>query len=102
MFSESVVPSKSVSTMSSIEMQSSGLPLLLSNLPGLNEAIEDGVSGLLFPPGDALALANTIERLLDDPALRERLAQGARQRVESRFTKEIQHHRLVELMRRLT
>ncbi|PZN33941.1 MAG: hypothetical protein DIU71_03830 [Proteobacteria bacterium] len=89
-------------TMSSIEMQSSGLPLLLSNLPGLNEAIEDGVSGLLFPPGDALALANTIERLLDDPALRERLAQGARQRVESRFTKEIQHHRLVELMRRLT
>lgn len=89
-------------TMSSIEMQSSGLPLLLSNLPGLNEAIEDGVSGLLFPTGDAAGLADMMEKLLDNPNQQNRLGRGARHRVERRFTREIQHRSLVDLMRRLT
>jgi glycosyltransferase involved in cell wall biosynthesis len=38
------------------------------------EAIEHGVSGLLFTPGDAADLAAQLRRLMDEPGLRERLA----------------------------
>ena len=40
--------------------------------------VEEGVSGLLVPPGDARSLAERVRTLLDDPALRRRLGQAAR------------------------
>jgi glycosyltransferase involved in cell wall biosynthesis len=86
---------------SGMEMQASGLPVLVSDLPGLRESIEDNVSGFLFPTGDADALANAMERLLDEPALRDRLAAGARARVETGFTEEVQLRNLTTLVRRL-
>ncbi|MFH1177890.1 MAG: glycosyltransferase [Acidobacteriota bacterium] len=54
-----------------------GLPLVATRVGGLAEVVEDGVNGLLIPPGDATALALALGRLAD-PALRERLARGAR------------------------
>jgi glycosyltransferase involved in cell wall biosynthesis len=50
------------------------------------ELIEDGVSGLLTPPGDAAALADAIGGLLDDPERCRRLGAAARQRIVERFT----------------
>jgi glycosyltransferase involved in cell wall biosynthesis len=47
--------------------------------------IEDGVSGILVPPRDAGALADAIIHLLADPALRRRLGDNARARVEKQF-----------------
>jgi glycosyltransferase involved in cell wall biosynthesis len=84
---------------SGIEMQASGLPLLVSNLPGLRESVEEGVSGLRFPTGDAVALAGAMERLLDDPALRDRMGRHARERIEKGFTAEVQLSRLIEVVR---
>jgi glycosyltransferase involved in cell wall biosynthesis len=52
---------------------------------GTVEIVDDGVNGLLFPPGDAPALADCLARLHGDPALRARLARAGRQTVESRF-----------------
>jgi glycosyltransferase involved in cell wall biosynthesis len=51
-----------------------GLPVVASRLGAMEEAIEDGVDGLLFAPGDAADLARKLRRLLEDPALRARLA----------------------------
>jgi glycosyltransferase involved in cell wall biosynthesis len=51
-------------------------------LPGINEALTDGVDALLVPAGDAAALAHAIDRLLNDPALRSRLGAAARSRAE--------------------
>jgi glycosyltransferase involved in cell wall biosynthesis len=67
---------------------SSGRPLIASGVDGLLEVIEDGTSGLLVPPGDPEALAASITRLLEDPALYERIAVGGIQRVADRFTME--------------
>lgn len=67
-------------TLSAIEMQSSGLPLIVSNLQGLPEAIEAGESGLVFEPGDAAALASQILAVLDQPAFRAVLSRNARAR----------------------
>jgi glycosyltransferase involved in cell wall biosynthesis len=50
--------------------------VIASRLPGIDEVIEDGVSGLLVPQRDALALADALERALADEALRAKLASG--------------------------
>jgi glycosyltransferase involved in cell wall biosynthesis len=77
-------------TISSIEMASSGLPLIVSALQGLKETIEDRVSGLFFKPGDHLALANCIQSLVSNPAQRDRMSANARKRVIENFSRERQ------------
>jgi glycosyltransferase involved in cell wall biosynthesis len=53
-----------------------GIPVIVTDLGGMAEAVEHGVSGLTFPRGDALALADRIASLARDPALYDRIAQG--------------------------
>lgn len=88
-------------TCSSLEMQSSGLPLLYSDLPGLNEAAAPEVSGLPVPTGDSRALAGAMARLLDDQDLRDRLSRNARQRIVDQFTRAHQVDNLVATVRRV-
>jgi glycosyltransferase involved in cell wall biosynthesis len=86
-------------TMSSMEMQASGLPLLVSNLPGLNEAIEDKVTGFLFKPGEASELCELMQRLLDNINLRNQLAENARARINLSFTQRLQIQNLVNIVK---
>ena len=55
-----------------------GKPILCSDLPVLREVIEDGRNGILVPPDDPDAWAIALQRLLGDPALREKLGSTAR------------------------
>ncbi len=71
-----------------IEAMAAGTPVVGSRCGGIAEQIVDGVSGLLFPPGDAEALANALERLLNDPLLRERMAEEGLRRVRDAFPLE--------------
>ena len=80
---------------SGLEMQASGLPILVSNLIGLREVVEADVSGYLFEPGDSVALASAMERLLNDPVNRDRLSNQARNRVMEKFTLKRQLKELV-------
>lgn len=68
-----------------IEAMAMRLPVVSTRSGAISEIVEDGVSGLLVPPRDETALAQAIMRLLDDAALRERLGDNARKRVEERF-----------------
>lgn len=86
-------------TMSSMEMQSSGLPLLVSDLPGLREAISDGETGFLFPAGDHDALAVQMATLLDGCEIRNTLSNNARARIRQHFSREAQVANLVSLVR---
>lgn len=52
---------------------------------GIPEVVEDGVTGLLTPDGDAAALADRLQRLLEDPALRERLTEQGATRVRTTY-----------------
>jgi glycosyltransferase involved in cell wall biosynthesis len=54
-----------------------GRPVVGSRAGGIPDIVEDGVNGLLVPPGDARALADALVRALSDRDLLERLAQGA-------------------------
>jgi glycosyltransferase involved in cell wall biosynthesis len=57
-----------------------GRPVVASAVGGLTDAVEDGVTGLLVPPGDVGALRAAIERLLGDAELRARLGAAGRER----------------------
>jgi glycosyltransferase involved in cell wall biosynthesis len=68
-----------------MEAMATGLAVVASDISGIPELVDDGETGLLVPPGDPRALADAIERLHDDPALRARLGDAARARVERDF-----------------
>lgn len=68
-----------------MEAMACALPVVSSHISGIPELVEDGISGLLAAPGNAEAIANAMERLASDPALRAALGHAARMRVVSAF-----------------
>ncbi len=56
-----------------------------TKVSGIPELIEDGESGLLVPEKDAVALADALQRLLEDEALRARLGRNGRQKIRHEF-----------------
>lgn len=77
-----------------MEAMASGCATVSTRVSGIPELIEDGIGGLLVEPGDAGALADALQRLLADAALRRRLATGARARIEEQFDAEKEALRL--------
>jgi len=67
-------------------MLASGRPVVAMARPGTGLAREVDGAGLLVPPGEAPALAEAIERLMDEPALHASLSRAARRRAEERWS----------------
>lgn len=63
-------------------------PVLVTDVGGLRDLVENGVSGLMVPPGDPLALADGLACLMQDSGLRRRLGAAGRQVVSARFSVE--------------
>lgn len=74
--------------MSVIEAAAAGLPAAASRIYGITDAVVDGETGLLHPPGDRAALAAVLESLAGSATLREDLGVQARRRVERDFGEE--------------
>jgi glycogen synthase len=70
---------------SHIEAMASGLAVVSTPTGGSKEVMTDGVNGLTFPPGDALALANHLECLMKNPSFARQLAESGRQTVVEHF-----------------
>jgi glycosyltransferase involved in cell wall biosynthesis len=70
-----------------LESMAAGAPVVATRVGGTPEAIEDGVNGLLVPPGDPLDLAYAICRVLADPLLAGRLGRAARRSAAERFSR---------------
>lgn len=67
------------------EAMATGLPVVVSDVPGVREVIEDGKHGLLVEPLLASDLARKVRVLLDDPARARAMGAAGRQRAEERF-----------------
>jgi glycosyltransferase involved in cell wall biosynthesis len=83
--------------ISVIEAMAFGLPVVATTAGGLPEVVEDGVTGILVPPGDSRALADAIMRLLHDPSLRRRMGEAGRERVLAEFTVDRVAERTIEV-----
>lgn len=68
-----------------LEAMSAGVPVIAAAAGGLPDVVEDGVSGLLVPAGDADALRRAAERLFANAAERERLGRAGRRRALESF-----------------
>lgn len=64
------------------QAMAAGLAVVATAVDGNAEAVEDGVNGLLAPPGDPQAMAAALLRLLDDPALAAQMGAAGRERAE--------------------
>jgi glycosyltransferase involved in cell wall biosynthesis len=80
-----------------IESLAAGTPVVATRVGGVADVVRDGVDGFLVAPGDVEAMADALERLARDPALRERLGATGGERVRERYSVE----RLVDDVDRL-
>ncbi|MBE7244593.1 MAG: glycosyltransferase, partial [Actinomycetospora chiangmaiensis] len=71
-----------------MEAASQELPILATAFAGTPEFLEDGVHGVLVPPGAPDALAEALRALAGDPALRRRLGRAARWRLVQDFSED--------------
>ena len=71
--------------MTAREAMAYGRAVVTTGVGGLADAIDDGVTGLVVPAGDAVALRLALEQLLGDVALRERLGAAAREKAAASF-----------------
>jgi colanic acid/amylovoran biosynthesis glycosyltransferase len=80
-----------------MEAAACGVPVVATAVGGVPELVEDGVTGLLAPSGDAAAVATALDRLLRDRALAARMGAAARERAAARFSIGAQVDGLLEL-----
>ena len=73
-----------------------GRPVVASNVGGLTGIVQEGVTGLLVPPGDAEALARALDALLDNPELRARMGHAGQSRAR-RFEASAITPRIIEV-----
>ncbi len=85
------------SSMKLVEYMASGLAVVATDNGQINEVIQDGDNGLLVPAGDAIALAQALEYLIQDPVYRQQLSIRARQDVLGAYSWDTYISRLENL-----
>src|SRR5258708_3061675 len=69
-----------------VDYMSMGKAIVTTAIGQNTDYIVDGVSGILVPPGDEANFGRELEKLLQDPQLRARLCQNAKERIKSMFS----------------
>jgi glycosyltransferase involved in cell wall biosynthesis len=80
-----------------LQAQAMARPVVATTIGGIPEVVEDGVTGLLVPPRDDIALAEKIGALLNDPALAVRLSQAGRTQIEATYSLDAMGGKLLAL-----
>lgn len=83
-----------------LEAMASGLPVISTRIAAIPEALLDGETGLLMPPGDGAALVKAITTLQGDAALRLRLGKAGRERIERHFNADTNMRLLIDILKK--
>jgi glycosyltransferase involved in cell wall biosynthesis len=84
-----------------MEAAASGRAIVTTQVPGCQDIVQDGVNGLLVRPKEPIVLADAIEKLLKDCALRSQMGQNSRQVAVKEFSEEAVIRQTLELYSRL-
>ena len=84
-----------------IEASSCAKPVVVSNVGGLPEVVEDGVSGFVVPPRNPEETANAIEKLILDKELRRKIGNNGRERVERFYNWDDNVKQMIEIYKSL-
>ncbi len=79
------------------EAMSQGLPVIASRIGGLPEVVEDGVTGLLFEPGNAKDLAKKLKFLWHNPDLCKKMGHAGRVKAVREYSNDVYYRRLTEV-----
>jgi glycosyltransferase involved in cell wall biosynthesis len=71
-----------------LDAMASGKPIVATKVGGIPEVVVDGETGVLVPPRDPAAMADSIVKLVADEALRRRMGEAGRARAHERFSAE--------------
>ncbi len=82
-----------------LEAMSAGKPVVVSDVGGFSEIVEDGVTGLKVRPGDAEQLSSAIELLVGNPELRRSLGEAGMRAVGERFSWKVVAGRVLKIYR---
>jgi glycosyltransferase EpsF len=82
-----------------LEANAAGIPVVGTSIPGLDEAVEDGVTAKLFALDDVRGMARATVQFLQDPALRARFGAAGRDRAERQFSHAASAQKLLALYR---
>lgn len=96
-----LVPAGEVTPLVLMESMAIGTPVVAARMGSIPDVVVDEESGLLVSPDDPAELADAIRRLIEEAGLAEKLAAGARQRVEEHFDSSRAHETLRAELRRL-
>jgi len=84
-----------------LEAMAMGKPVVASQVGGVPEIVEDGVTGLLVPSGSSESLGKAIITLLGDPETQTRMGKSGKQRVKTLFSLQQSVGKIEELYRRV-
>ena len=87
--------------MAMLEAMAMNVPVVSSRIGGAEEAIENGVTGYIFDPGNVNQLASRLNVVLADIKARKRMGDRARATVESQFSQSRMIARSTELLSRI-
>jgi glycosyltransferase involved in cell wall biosynthesis len=86
---------------SAMEAAATGLPLVVSDVRGSRQIVDDGITGTVVAIGDAIALADAVAAIAEDETARQAMGRAARARAEREFDERAVIERTLGVYQRL-
>lgn len=94
-----ILPSRSEGlSRALLEAMAAGLPVVSTRVEGVDDVVLDGVHGLLVPSENPVELQDALLKLIDDPQMRKRMGEAAREHVLGSYTTDVMFDKYYELM----
>ena len=95
-----IVTAHVVAQAAAYEAMAMEIPVITSNICGIEELVDDGVNGILVPPKNPEAIADAIERILINPDLGRKMGEEGREKIGKDFNIKKEVNKLEMIFKR--
>lgn len=85
-----------------MEAMAAGLPIIATDVGALREEVEDGINGLIVPPGESEAVTAAVQSLIGDETRRRQMGATGRKMAEERFDARRNYNAILDLLRQIS